>query len=161
MIVYMLHRAGARLSIAQIMDFMLVGGYTNYLTLQEVIGDLLSQGLAEQKKEVGRTWLTLTTEGEQTIEYVTRHIRPDIAEQIDTFLSGHAQTIVNESALSCDYTQTASGNYRAILSVTERGRELVSVSVELPTEEAAIAACDRWKTESEDIYRFLLDRLMG
>ena len=59
-VLYMLDRVTFPLTTAQISEFILDKEYTNFLTLQTVISELIETGLAESRTILNRTQLLIT-----------------------------------------------------------------------------------------------------
>ena len=62
-ILYMLDQISVPLSKSTINTFILDKGYTNFLTLQQAIGELLDNQLILQKTEANKVMLSITKEG--------------------------------------------------------------------------------------------------
>ena len=65
----MLDRVTFPLTTAQISEFVLDKEYTNFLTLQTAISELMETGLAESRTILNRTQLQITDEGRDTLHY--------------------------------------------------------------------------------------------
>ena len=68
-VLYMLDRVNFPLTKAQIGDFILEREYTNFLTLQQAIAELIDADLVVAKSNRNRTHLAITTEGRATLSY--------------------------------------------------------------------------------------------
>lgn len=68
-VLYMLDRVSFPLTRAQIEGFILEREYTNYLTLQQAIGELCEIGLISAKTIRNRTQFMLTDEGRSTLSF--------------------------------------------------------------------------------------------
>ena len=53
----------------------------------------------------------------------------------------------------------ANGAYEVTCGVWENGRRLYGLQMEVPTEELAERACEKWKNESGEIYRHIIEKL--
>ena len=87
-VLYMLKRCDVTLSKSQIYDFILEKEYTTFLTLQEVFSELASSDLITEKTMANRTYLEITEEGTQTLEFFGNRINPAIKQQIDEIRNG-------------------------------------------------------------------------
>lgn len=159
-VLYMLRRAETTLTRAQIMDFVLGAGYTNYMTLQETFGELLRQELVAEETAGRRTYLHLTQTGADTLDAIRNQIRPDIVQQIDDYLSEKRLELRDESSLRADYRRLASGAYEVSLEAFENGRRLYAVTIEAPTEETAEKVCENWRNNCSEIYHILSKKLI-
>lgn len=158
-ILYLLMRAESPLTRAQVMDFVLGEEYTNFLTFNETMGELVRQKMIEEEKEGARTFLHVTPIGRDTLSAVQGQIRPDITQQIDNFLTENRLELRNDSAIRADYRMLANGAYEVTCGVWENNRRLYGLQMEMPTEELAEKACDAWRNESGEIYRYLIGKL--
>lgn len=83
---YMLDRVSFPLTKAQIGDFILGHDYTNFLTLQQVIAELIDAELIRAKSLRNRTYLEITEEGRNTLNYFGNRINDSIKDDIAAFL---------------------------------------------------------------------------
>ena len=80
----MLDQISVPLSKSTINSFILDKGYTNFLTLQQAIGELIDNQLIIQKTEANKVLLSLTKEGADTLSYFENRIS-DTIKQIFKF----------------------------------------------------------------------------
>ena len=69
-VLYMLSRVDFPLTRNQIGDFLTEREYTQYLALQQAIGELLDAGFVAAESARNRTHLTITPEGRQTLSFL-------------------------------------------------------------------------------------------
>ena len=103
----MLRRCEVPLSKSQIYDFILEKEYTTFLTLQEVFSELAASELVIEKTVANRTFLEITKEGDETLNYFGNRINPSIRQQIDEYLRDNSMKLRNETAIQGDYHKTA------------------------------------------------------
>ena len=127
-VLYMLDRVTFPLTTAQISDFILEKEYTNFLTLQQVIGELADTGLVTTRSDNNRTHLTLTSEGTETLHFFENRISPAIKSEIHTFFQEKEYSLREEVSVTSDYYKATSGEYEAHLIAKERGISLTSVT---------------------------------
>lgn len=82
---YMLDRVTFPLTKAQIGDFLLGHDYTNFLTLQQVIAELIDAELIRAASKRNRTYLEITDEGKSTLSYFENRVNDSIKEDIAAF----------------------------------------------------------------------------
>ena len=73
-VLYMLDRVTFPLTTAQISEFVLDKEYTNFLTLQTAISELMETGLAESRTILNRTQLQITDESKATLSIILKII---------------------------------------------------------------------------------------
>ena len=156
----MLKRCDVPLSKSQIYDFILEKEYTNYMTLQEAFSELASSNLISEKTMANRTYLEITDEGSQTLEFFGNRINPSIRQEIDDYLKDNRMKLRNESAILGDYKKTAENEYTVVLMIKENNKSLLDIKLSVPTEEMAQAMIDNFQKQSQDIYQYLFSRLM-
>lgn len=158
-VLYMLDRANFALTKAQISDFILEKEYTNFLTLQQIIADLLDTHLINAKSTHNRTHLAITEEGRETLNFFENRISDAIKGDIHAYFKEHELAMRNEVAVIGNYYKSTSGEYEARLSAKDRGITLVEITLSVPVEEMAASICDNWQKKNQEIYQYLTGQL--
>ena len=158
-VLYMLKRVDFPLTKAQISDFILGKEYTNFLTLQQVIGELTEAGLITAQSIRNRTHLSITKEGQETLKFFENQIGDSIKADIDDFFRENEIDLRNEVSILSDYYKSTSGEYEAHLTAKENGVNLVDITISVPSEETASSICDNWQRKNQDIYQYLIAQL--
>ena len=90
-VLYMLERSGFPLTRTQVTDFLLNREYTtNFLNLQQAIGELIDDGLLSCVTARNRSYLGITDEGSETLNFFKNQIDRDIRTDIDNYQIGRA-----------------------------------------------------------------------
>lgn len=155
----MLNRVNFPLTKAQVGDFVLERGYTNFLTLSQVISELIDAKLVTAQSLRNRTHLELTKDGLETLRFFENRISEPVKSDIDTYFKENEFTFRNEMSISADYYKSTSGEYEAHLVAKDRNALLMELTLSVPVEEAAIAICDNWQKKNQDIYQYLVSQL--
>ncbi|MBD5548500.1 MAG: DUF4364 family protein [Lachnospiraceae bacterium] len=158
-VLYMLKRVDFPLTKAQISDFILGKEYTNFLTLQQVIGELTETGLITAQVIRNRTHLSITKEGLETLKFFENQIGDSIKADINAFFMENEIDMRNEVSILSDYYKSTSGEYEAHLTAKEKGITLVDITISVPSEETASSICDNWQRKNQDIYQYLIAQL--
>ncbi len=158
-LLYMLNRSSTPLTAAQISDFILGKEYTNFLTLQQVIGELTEAKLITTRTIRNRTQLFLTESGLETLRFFENRIGDAIKHDVNSYLKENEITLRNEVSVLGDYYKSTSGEYEARLVAKERGISLVDITLSVPTEEMASSICDNWQKRSQEVYQALVKLL--
>ena len=158
-ILYMLNRVDFPLTKAQIGDFILEKEYTNFLTLQQAIGELIDAGFVTAKSIRNRTHLILTEDGKQTLSFFGNQISDSIKKDIDEYFRNHELEMRNEVSILADYYKSTSGEYEAHLIAKDKGINLIDLTMSVPLEETAISICDNWQKKNQEIYQYLIEQL--
>lgn len=158
-VLYMLDCVDFPLTKAQVGDFILEREYTNFLTLQQAIGELIDADMVRAKSFRNRTHLELTDEGRDTLNYFGNRISPSIKEEINTFFKENEFQMKNDVSVFANYYKATSGEFEAELTVKEKNIELVNIKLSVPSEEMAASICDKWEEENQEIYSYLTEKL--
>lgn len=158
-VLYMLNRVNFPLTKAQIGDFILEREYTNFLTLQQAIAELIDAGLVIAKSNRNRTHLAITNEGKATLSYFGNRINDSIKDEIDGFFTANELEMRNEVSILADYYKSVSGEYEAHLSAKEKDVTMVEITLSVPDEDTAAAICVNWHKKNQEIYQYLTGQL--
>lgn len=158
-ILYMLGRVDFPLTKAQIGDFILEKQYTNFLTLQQAIGELIDADMILAQSIRNRTHLVITKEGQDTLRFFGNEISDVIKSEIDTYLKENEIELRNEISIMADYYKATSGEFEAHLTAKDKDLHLVDITISVPVEETAIAICDNWQKKNQEIYQYLINQL--
>jgi hypothetical protein len=157
----MLNRVNFPLTKAQIMDFILAREYISFLTLQQVIGELIDDGMVRAESIRNRTHLIITNEGGNTLSYFGNRIGESLRAEIDEFFHQNELELRNEVSVQSDYYKATTGEYEARLVAKEKEIKLVDITLSVPNEETASSICDNWQKNNQDIYKFLVEKLFS
>ena len=155
----MLDQISVPLSKSTINSFILEKGYTNFLTLQQAIGELLDNQLMLQKTEANKVMLSITPEGKDTLSYFENRISDAIKEDVRQFMIENNKELKNAYSITSNYYKSVSGEYEAQLVAKEKGVVLVDLKISVPTKEIAEDVCLNWQKRNEEIYRMLMQKL--
>ncbi len=158
-VLYMLDRVDFPLTKAQIGDFILEKEYTNFMTLQTVIGELLDSKFVTAQSYRNRTHLKLTKEGHDAISFFEGDINPEIKEEIDAFFKKNSIKMRNEVSIISEYYKGTSGEYEAHLVAKDHGINILDMTMSVPIEETAASICDNWNKKNQEIYQYLVKHL--
>lgn len=158
-VLYMLNRVNFPLTAAQVSDFILEKEYTNFLTLQQVLGELADAGLIASESIRNRTHLSITAEGRETLNFFQNRIGDAIRQEINTFMLENEFSLRNEVSVLGDYYKSVTGEYEAHLVAKDNGINLIDITISVPTAELAAGICDNWQKKNEEIYKYLVEQL--
>lgn len=155
----MLNRVSFPITPAQISEFILEKEYTNYLTLQQVIGELSEANMIHSQTTNNRTLLTITEEGRETLNYFENRISDTIKEEILTYFRDNEFDLLDEVSVQSNYYKSTTGDYEAHLIAKERGANLIELRLSVPDKETATTICDNWQDKNQDIYQYIIKQL--
>ena len=160
MILYMLSKVNFPLSNTQLSSFMLDKQYTDYFTFQETINSLVEDGFIRGYTHQSSTHYTLTKEGEDTIAFFYTKISTAIRDDIETYLFDNKYELKNEAGTVTDCYKLSNGNYIAHCQLKEGDTTLIELNLNVPVEEQAEIICARWRENSQEVYDYIVRKLM-
>ena len=149
------------LSKKRVCDFILEKGYTNYIILNQAIGELLDAGMIIEQQINERSHFSLTEEGAQTLAFFQGNISDITKEEINTYLRENRLEVITELSVTANYDRSSTGEFEAHLLAKEKKIPLVEITLSVPTEETAASICRNWREKNEEIYQFLVGELFS
>lgn len=159
-ILYMLNKVSFPLTNAQISEFILDAGYTNYFHLQQAINEMSDSHLVTTETVRNTTYYHMTEEGQNTLDFFGKEISEEIRREIDDYLKNHSYEMRNSAAIQADYYKTTSQEFEVRCQIKERTGKLIDLTLTVPTEDAAKMVCNHWPEKSQEIYAYLMQVLM-
>lgn len=159
-VLYMLNKVDFPLTKSQISDFILEKGYTNFITLQQVISELADAGMISSQTIRNRTHLSITEEGQETLQFFNNRIGDVIKTEITAYLVENELSLRNEISVLADYYKSTSGEFEARLVAKEKDVNLIDITISVPTQDFASTICDNWQKKNQQIYQYLMEQLL-
>lgn len=155
----MLDRVKFPITTAQISNYILEKEYTNFLTLQQVISELVEANLIDARTVNNRTHLQITEEGRETLYYFDNRINDTIKAEINQYFRENEFDLQEEVSVLGNYYKSTSGDYEVHLIAKDRDTNLVEIKLSVPTKEVAESICDNWQKKNQEIYQELVRQL--
>lgn len=160
-VLYMLSCVDFPLTKAQIGDFILEKEYTDFLTLQQTINELIDAGMITAKSIRNRTHLSITQEGLETLNFFRGKLNEGVRKDVNEYFRQNKIALRNEVSVLANYYKNVSGEYEAKLVAKDNGADLVNITLTVPSEDTAISICDNWQQKNQEIYQYLISRLFS
>lgn len=160
MILYMLDKVNFPLTNTQISDFMLVKEYTNYFTLQESLNDLLELEYIRTENFRNTTQYTITRSGSSTVSLLDDQISDAIKDDIISYLKNNKYELKNEVGTTSTYFKNSAKDFTVHCQVKEGTSNLIELNLNVPLEKQADVMCANWKNCSQEIYEFIMKKLL-
>lgn len=152
-VLYLLIQSNSPLNKGMVEEFILEKGYTNYITLQQVLSELVENQLIEEKSDSHHVLLLPTKEGSTTLSYFENRISSAIREEAKTFLKEKGKDIKKAQNITAHYYKSTMGEYEVDLNVKEKGSTLIELKMSVPSEEIAENICLNWEENSLQVYK--------
>lgn len=158
-ILYMLDNLDFPLTNSQISEFVLENGYTDYFTLQQTIYDLESSELIIPEIVRNSTRYMITNTGRETISMFNSKLPSAIKDDILNFFQSKKYQLRKEIDLQADYYPVGN-EYVVQCIIKEKKTTLLELKLNVVTKEQAIHICDHWQQDSDEIYQFLIQKML-
>ncbi len=159
-----LKEAGFSLTNAQITDFMLETGITNYFSVQEALHDLVNSGVVWEERTNSTTYYSFSKKAQETLSLFQEKISSNVREEIQSYLKDHRDHMQKQNAATSHYQASKQGDYLCTLRVQNEDGLVFSLSTRVPSKAMAEIICTNWKekyeTVSAAIHEVLYDHLI-
>ncbi len=158
-ILYMLDRVDFPLTNAQLSQFIINRGYTDYFNLQEAINQLLNDEFISSTIIRNTSHYQSTPAGREALAFFENKLSEGIKQDIMNFFSEEKINLKNEMEILADYFLTSKGEYTVICTINDRGDTVLELKMNVISKDQAIAICDAWPEKSTATYQYLLKNL--
>lgn len=158
-ILYFLKKTGQETSNAILSDFILENRYTDYFTIQQTLHSLTEDQLISVRQTRQSAFYQITKKGVEILDDFGSQLPVDTRCQIEDYLRENKISIQQAVSVNTDYTKLRSREYLATGTLMERGNVLLSVSLNVPTEQEAVRICEQFRERQEEVYQSLLQIL--
>ncbi len=160
MILYLLRQANLPITNEQISEFFLSKEYTNYLTLQQAISELLDAHLIKASTLRGTQRYEITREGEEALSFFGNDISDDIKKDIHGYLKENRIRLRNEMGITADYRRGGGSDFDVECEIREGKIRLMNLTLSVPSEEQARIICNRFQSVSQEVYSGIMQALL-
>lgn len=160
MILYILNRVGAPLTLGVVADYVLGHEYTNYFNIQNAFAGLLEEELISCTHTYNTSYYMITGTGQETLELFYTDLSHEIRMEIDQYLRERNYQIIDRTAIVSDYGRRGNGDYVATCSLNEKNEVLFEMSIAVPSEADAVKICNNWRNSSGDLYSAVIKSLL-
>ena len=159
-ILYMLRKVNFPLSNTQITEMITEKEYTDYFHIQEALNGLVDSQLIHVEKIRNTSQYTATPDGEKTLEYFSGEIPYSIRREIDQYLKDNAFELRSESCTIADWIMTEDGSYAVTCCVNEGKESIISLTIQVSTEDEAEKVCEKWPEKAQKLYLEIMTELL-
>lgn len=159
-VLYMLSKVNFSLSNSQITDFILEKEYTDYLTLQQALAELLEVKLIRVDASSKNSLYNITEEGIETLGFFENRISEQIKEEILSYIQRNGYELYNERSVLADFEKNSEDEYAVRCRVMEKKSPLIDLTITVPTLEDAETVCRNWENSSQPVYSYIMNELL-
>lgn len=161
-ILYLIEKMGIALSNSEICQFSLEKNYMDYFSVQQYLSELVEVGWLDKSRDNNNTRYTLTTDGEEVVNYFIRHISERAKNEINIYVHENRKRIRAEFEVTANYFLELNDDYLVKCSLFDSdGSSLMDINVAVATKEQARLICKNWKRNVNKIYSSILSSLIS
>lgn len=161
MILYMLKQVKFPLINSNISDFFVSKEYATYFVVQEALSELLESNLISVENINNTSRYEMTKEGEEALSFFENQITPPIIADINEFIQINKFRMRNEVATTAEFYKLPGNDLIVHCEVLEGKTPLINIEINSPDEEQAVIMTNNWRSCSQDIYQYIMKRLLG
>ena len=158
-ILFIINNYGENVSNGPVTDIFMEHEFVDYFTMQLCFSELVEAGLLETYDDGIQNLYLLTDIGREAIDGFAGKIPHTVRVKILETIREYKRKKENGKLISAIYRRESEIDHIAELKILEGGCELLSISVNLSSVEAAREACVRFKQNSQKIYENIIKLL--
>lgn len=161
LLLYIIKSIKYPISNTQLTDIVLENSFINYFMLQQYVSELISsEFLKYETQDDDKEILVLTTKGDNVLFFFKDRISPNKLKLIDDYVRKHVEKIKKELSISADYTVGEDSSFIVNLKAIENNTIIIDLNVSVPSKTEAKAICNKWQSNSSDIYNKIIHALI-
>lgn len=122
--------------------------------------DLEDNGLVRTESTHRNTQYSITADGQKTLSFFHEKITDGMKEDVKNFLSENKITFRRENFLLANYEKTENREYAVRCRLRNENKNLIDLTLLVKNKQQAIAVCENWETQNEEVYAYLMDILL-
>jgi len=158
-ILYVLKKIKTSLTREQVALIIIENLQIGYFDIQLYIDDLIKDEFLSVLDYDGKSVLTLSAMGKETLKVFHQKIPAYISDMIDLYLKENREKIFKEVKITANYQKLGETDYLVELKLHENNIVLMEISLNAPTLKLALDICNRWKENTQDLYSSVLNLL--
>lgn len=158
-ILYVLQKIKTALTREQIALIIIENLQIGYFDIQLYIDDLIKDDFLSTLEYDGKSVLSLSPMGKETLTVFHDKIPTYITEMIDLYLKENRAKIFKEVKITANYQKLGETDYLVELKLQENNMVLMEISLNAPTLKLALDICNRWKENTQELYASVLNLL--
>jgi len=165
MLLFLIDKMDIPMSNSQITQFALEEKYLNYYNVQLYLSEMVSIGYLDSSQDNNTTRYTITEEGMQALEAFIHYIPPGIRARILKYVSENRKSVKQDFEIVANHFYdfekkeyiVKCGVYEGVY---EEDRMLMELNLTVVTKEQALAICNNWKNNVENLYGQIIGIVM-
>ena len=141
----------------ELSEYVLEKDYLNFFLIKQYLSELLEGELIELVEEDKIEKYSILEKGTLALQYfdskIPQKIRDELKEDFKTF--SYIQK--KETQVICDSFLKENKEYMVNLKLVENEETLFSIYISVPSSKEAEKICEKWKINTQEIYKNIID----
>ncbi|MCR5608043.1 MAG: DUF4364 family protein [Lachnospiraceae bacterium] len=146
---------------SQITDFMLEYDYANYFEVQQSLSELVDLNFLSLELLKNNARYTITEDGKNVLSLLDYKITSKIKQNVYNYLKENKYALKDKNSIVAYYFASEnSSDYTVSLQIKENKSNMFEINLLVPDEEIASKICSNWQKENEDVYEYIIKKLI-
>lgn len=159
LLLHIIDKIDLPISNIQLTEIVLENNLINYFTLQEYIDELISSNLIVKVNQNDKDRLMISNKGKEVLSLFKNRLSAEDINKLDSYIDVKMNLIKRKATISADYTIENSNSYVVSLSACENNIPLMELKVTVASNKQARELCNKWKTNTSDLYTKIIQIL--
>lgn len=160
LILFFLEQADIPLTRDQLYRAMYENECMDYFMFQQIFYDLEEEGLVAVRPMAFGHAFSMTGRGKETLSLFRESLPNSIREKLTAYAAENRTEFQTETQLVSTMEEQADGSYEVRLMAQERSRVILEIRMSLATRSMAQKVRADWGENAEEIYSYLLGKLL-
>ncbi|HEY8363083.1 MAG TPA: DUF4364 family protein [Tissierellaceae bacterium] len=143
----------------ELTEFVLKKNYMNYFFIQQYLSELMDSNFIGKVNDDSKEVYKLLEKGEVALSYFEDRIPNSIKEELDREFNRFKIENKKKTQVVADYYPKENNLFSVNLKLVENEDVLFSLYFDVASKEQAEIICEKWKKETEYIYKNIIDLL--
>lgn len=155
LLLYIFCKFDKPISNSGITQIVLENNLINYFSLQQLLSELIENGLISDIKKNRQHMLSITPKGRDALEFFNNRIPEKKKEIINNYIKKNISGIKEAVKISADYEQNLD-KYTVVLNLEYDDKPIIELKLSVDSNEKAKNICRLWKKDPEAFYRKII-----
>ncbi|MCK9444391.1 MAG: DUF4364 family protein [Tissierellaceae bacterium] len=146
---------------AELGEFVLKKNYMDYFSIQQYLSELIDSNFIIKTNIEGKEIYSLLEKGNMTLSYFQDRIPPSVKEELTIEFGKFQRKKELEAQIIAEYFPKENGQFIINLKLVENDETLFSIYFDVASKEQADLICTSWKTNTDAIYKGIMDVLIS
>lgn len=151
-LLYVFHTLNMPITATQVDDIILGLELIDFFPLQQYKTDLIQNGMIESNELDDETYLMLTEQGINALNFFRNRLSQSDTIRIDQEVERVKKDVKRARLIKAEYFKLDDNDYMVDMQIKEGSYDLIRLTLNVPSNKTAKAMCDKWKEDAVEMY---------